>query len=82
LTADTQKHSSRLGVTVIVVLAVLTAVEFAIALTMRGNPLLTLLTTIAVVKAALILQYFMHFPQLRQHMARVWDAITWELEDQ
>ena len=50
----------RLGLKVIVLLAVLTAIEFAIAVYMNAGANL-LLVIIALVKAWLIADYFMHF---------------------
>ncbi len=53
----------RLGLQVIVILGVLTAIEFAVATGMDSSatgPVLVL----AVIKAALILYYFMHVAQL------------------
>ncbi len=50
----------RLGLRVIVILAVLTAIEFAIAIYMNAGANL-LLVIIALVKAWLIVDYFMHF---------------------
>jgi cytochrome c oxidase subunit IV len=53
------------GVTVFVGLGVLTVVEYVIAI--AGVPLrFALLTVIALGKAALIVQYFMHLAQLRR----------------
>lgn len=53
------------GVTVFVGLKVLTVVEYVIAV--AGVPLrFTLLTVIALAKAVLIAQYFMHVGQLRR----------------
>lgn len=74
-------HALRRGVNVIVALGILTAVEFLVAVTMSGNPLLAILTAVAVIKAGLILQYFMHSAQLWGHITRVWAAVNYELED-
>jgi|Deesub1362A_J573_1020465.scaffolds.fasta_scaffold05032_5 uncharacterized membrane-anchored protein len=52
----------RLGVTVLIVLAVLTAVEFAVSAAL--NPALPYLALIALGKAYLILRFFMHLGQL------------------
>ncbi|RME48215.1 MAG: hypothetical protein D6796_06605 [Caldilineae bacterium] len=52
----------RQGIVVLVVLAVLTAVEFAVAINLPGA--VTLLFLIAVLKAAPILQFFMHLSSL------------------
>ncbi|MFQ5857086.1 MAG: cytochrome C oxidase subunit IV family protein [Anaerolineae bacterium] len=53
----------RLGWIVIVVLGVLTAVEYWIAVSLHSNPL-PYLAVIALIKAGLIAQYFMHMAQL------------------
>ncbi len=61
------KQSQRMsrGLRAIVVLAVLTAVEFVVAMTVsRGNGLVPILVVIAVVKAWVIADYFMHIYQL------------------
>ena len=50
----------RLALRVIVLLGVLTAIEFAIAIYMNAGAIL-LLVIIALVKAWLIVEYFMHF---------------------
>ena len=51
----------RRGVVVLVILAVLTLVEFGIAITTN---LWFLLVVIALVKAAIVIQYFMHLPRV------------------
>ncbi len=55
-----KSEKMRLGLRVIVILAVLTAIEFAIAIYMNAGANL-LLVIIALVKAWLIVDYFMHF---------------------
>jgi heme/copper-type cytochrome/quinol oxidase subunit 4 len=52
----------RRGVLVFVGLAVLTAIEFGIAIGLAGS--LPLLAVVAVAKTALILEYFMHLSSL------------------
>lgn len=64
----------RRGDLVLAALAVFTAVEFTAAMTMEGVPLLTALSVFALIKAALILNYFMHFRQLWEHAALVWNS--------
>ena len=64
----------RRGDVVLAALAVFTAVEFISAMTMEGVPLLTALSVFALIKAALILNYFMHFHQLWEHAALVWNS--------
>ena len=51
----------RQGVMLLVVLAVLTVVEYILAVT---TGLWLLLVVIALVKAALVIQYFMHLPRV------------------
>ncbi|MCZ7569456.1 MAG: cytochrome C oxidase subunit IV family protein [Ardenticatenaceae bacterium] len=51
----------REGVSVLIVLAVLTALEFWIG---AATGWTMLLITIALVKAAIVIQYFMHLPRL------------------
>ncbi len=59
--APSEATDQRRGFTVIVLLAVLTAIEYAIAVELDVVPVLvTLLAAIAVVKAGLIVSYFMH----------------------
>lgn len=65
-----------LGYKVIAALAVLTVAEFIIAVSMSGYGLFALLLAIGVVKAALILDYFMHFKQLWIHVTEVWGAVV------
>lgn len=52
------------GLVVIVVLAVLTAVEFAVPAVLERAPALPILVFLALVKAGLIVHYFMHLAQL------------------
>ncbi|MBK9941887.1 MAG: cytochrome C oxidase subunit IV family protein [Kouleothrix sp.] len=51
----------RRGVVILVILAVFTIVEYILA-TQANVPLLLVL--IAVIKAAIVLQYFMHLPRV------------------
>ena len=68
----TLQQTLKTGRVVIVVLGIMTVVEFAIALTLEGAALLTLLLVIGLAKAWLIIQYFMHFGQLWQHVSDAW----------
>lgn len=68
----TLQQTLKIGWVVIAVLGVMTAVEFAIALTVDGAVLLTLLLLVGLAKAWLIIQYFMHFGQLWQHVSDAW----------
>ena len=52
------------GLVVIAVLAVLTAVEFAVPTALERAPALPILVFLALVKAGLIVHYFMHLAQL------------------
>lgn len=72
MAAETKSKALMRGNYVIVVLAVLTAIEFAIAVAMTGNLSATLLGIVALIKAALIIDYFMHFKQLWTFVAEVW----------
>jgi cytochrome c oxidase subunit IV len=60
-----RRAAYRRGVYVLVALAVLTVVEFTIAVILGGSPVLLFVVILA--KAGLILQYFMH-------LDRVWGA--------
>ena len=65
-----------LGYKVIVALAVFTAIEFAVAVSMSGYGAFAILLALAIVKAALIADYFMHFKQLWIHVTEVWNAVV------
>lgn len=60
-----QAHAkrTRIGVTVFVLLAVLTIIEYIIAVNLTGT--VPYLAVIALLKAGLIVSYFMHIKQLR-----------------
>ncbi len=60
---DEKARRVRIGVIVFVVLAVLTGVEYWIAVSMTGN--LLPLSVIAVAKVGLIAYFFMHIAQIR-----------------
>jgi heme/copper-type cytochrome/quinol oxidase subunit 4 len=51
----------RLGILILIVLAILTGVEYAVALTIDSTVILFL---IAMLKGALVLYYFMHIASL------------------
>ncbi len=57
------RGSTGLGLKVIIALAVLTAIEFWVAVAM-GTGVNLVLTVIAIIKALLIVEYFMHYSQL------------------
>ncbi len=62
---SSEARAQRRGLRVIVLLAVLTAVEYAIAVQVDSTEaLLGLLTPIALIKAGYILWYFMHLPRV------------------
>jgi heme/copper-type cytochrome/quinol oxidase subunit 4 len=65
----------RTGWIVIALLAVFTIIEFIVAITTDGAVLIVLLTVIAVIKAGLIIQYFMHFGQLWVQLVDIWNGI-------
>lgn len=63
--AAAEARAQGTGLKVIAILAVLTLVEYFIAVSIGKGPMLvTLLTVAAVAKTWLILQYFMHLPKL------------------
>jgi len=68
----TLQQTLKTGWVVIAILAVMTAIEYAIAITTEDTVLFTLLLVIALAKAWLILQYFMHFGQLWDHVTDLW----------
>jgi cytochrome c oxidase subunit IV len=72
----TLQESLKIGWIVIGLLAVMTIVEFIVAVAIDDTALLfTLLLVTALVKAWLIIQYFMHFGQLWEHISDVWYGI-------
>ena len=59
----TEQLEQRRGLIAIIVLAVLTAIEYTIAIGIDGTSVVvTLLSVIGVAKAIIILVYFMHLP--------------------
>ncbi len=73
---ESRRSGFRRGDFVIVALGVFTAIEFVIAVTWSGNGVAAVLGVIGLVKAALIINYFMHFKQLWTHIAGVWKEIV------
>jgi cytochrome c oxidase subunit IV len=72
----TLQETLKTGWIVIGVLAVMTAAEFAVAIAVDDKTMLfALLLIVALAKAWLIIQYFMHFGQLWGHISEVWDGI-------
>jgi len=72
----TLQQTLKTGWIVIGALAVMTVLEFIVAVAIDDSILLfTLLLIVALAKAWLIIQYFMHFGQLWEHVAEVWDGI-------
>jgi hypothetical protein len=67
----------RTGRFVIAALAMLTVLEYLVGVLATGNIQLAGLAAAAVVKAALIIDYFMHFHQLWSHIQRVWIAAVY-----
>ncbi len=68
----TLQQTLKTGWVVIAILGVMTAVEFAVAMATEDAVLITLLLLIGLAKAWLIIQYFMHFGQLWQHVSDAW----------
>lgn len=64
MSAQTFARAMRTGFGAIVVLAILTIVEFVIAVWTDGGVLYGLLVAIALAKAWIIFDYFMHFTHL------------------
>ena len=72
----TLQETLKTGWIVIGALAVMTLAEFIVAVAVDDTFLLfTLLLITALVKAWLIIQYFMHFGQLWGHISELWDGI-------
>ncbi|MDP6667390.1 MAG: cytochrome C oxidase subunit IV family protein [Dehalococcoidia bacterium] len=77
----TLQQTLKTGWVVIALLGVMTAVEFLIAVTLEDATLITLLLVIALAKSWLIIQYFMHFGQLWQHVSEAWYGMLGDDED-
>ncbi len=72
----TLQETLKTGWIVIGALAVMTGVEFVVAVAIDDTTILfTLLLVAALVKAWLIIQYFMHFGQLWGHISELWNGI-------
>ena len=72
----TLQETLKTGWIVIGALAVMTIAEFLVAVAIDDKTLLfALLLVTALVKAWLIIQYFMHFGQLWSHISELWDGI-------
>ncbi|GEM_PF-3549046 len=65
---ETQRTRNKRGLIVLIALAVLTVVEFFVAIWFEGVLQLTLLGVSAVLKALLIAHYFMHWRQVLDHV--------------
>ena len=74
----TLRDTLRTGWIVITILAILTMIEFIFAVTLDDAWQIATLAVIGVLKAAAIIQKFMHFSQLWQHIAEVWGNILYE----
>ena len=72
----------RIGWVVITALMVLTAIEFAAAMAFEGILLIGALSLVALIKAQLIVNYFMHFHQLWNHIADVWRGVRFTREEE
>jgi heme/copper-type cytochrome/quinol oxidase subunit 4 len=76
---ESEEKTQRRGLIVIGILAVLTLIEYIIAVAMDGgNVLAALLGVVALIKGVVILQYFMHFHQLWDAIMEVWDNVVYE----
>ena len=72
----TLQETLKIGWVVIGVLGVMTIAEFIVAIVIDDTAtLFTLLLIVALAKAWLIIQYFMHFGQLWEHISDLWDGI-------
>ncbi len=69
---NTLQQTLKTGWVVIVIIAVMTVIEFIIAKATEDAVLITLLLAIGLAKAWLIIQYFMHFGQLWAHINDAW----------
>ena len=74
----TLRDTLRTGWVVIAILAVLTAIEFIFAVTLDDALQIATLSVVGVLKAGVIIQKFMHFSQLWEHIAEVWGNILYE----
>ena len=70
----------RIGWVVIAALMVLTIIEFVIALATEGALLIGALSLVALIKAQLIINYFMHFHQLWHHITDIWRGVRFVRE--
>jgi caa(3)-type oxidase subunit IV len=61
---DGLKYALRLGLALIIALGVLTVIEFVVPVALERGPALPILVVLALVKAGLIVYYFMHLAQL------------------
>jgi len=69
----TIQETLKLGWVVIVILAIMTAAEYIVAVVIDDTAILfTLLLIVGLAKAWLIIQYFMHFGQLWEHVSDAW----------
>ena len=72
----------RIGWVVITALMVLTAIEFAAAMAFEGILLIGALSLVALIKAQLIVNYFMHFRQLWDHITDIWRGVRFTREEE
>lgn len=76
--AANEQVAQRRGLKVIGSLAVFTVIEFIVAIAMDGGIwLATILGIVALIKAGLIIQYFMHLHQLWDWVSETWDAMLY-----
>jgi caa(3)-type oxidase subunit IV len=72
----------RIGWIVIIALLILTIIEFIVALALSGSLQLGVLVILALIKSALIVQYFMHFGQLWKFITNLWWGILIPSEEE
>jgi|TARA_B100001105_G_C22351462_1_gene425901 caa(3)-type oxidase subunit IV len=75
-------QKEKTGFTVITALLVLTVIEFIIAVYTEGPLQLIALFIAGLIKAILIIQYFMHFKQLWKSIKDLWWGIILTIEEE
>jgi cytochrome c oxidase subunit IV len=82
MSTKTISNFMRIGWFVITALMVLTAIEFIVAVILQGIILAVCLFVIGLIKGALIVQYFMHFGQIWEHIRDLWRGIIFTVEEE
>ena len=72
----------RIGWVVIAALMLLTIIEFVIAQASEGFLLIGGLGLVALIKAQLIVNYFMHFRQIWDHITDIWRGVRLVREEE